>query len=51
METVSVPAPAEGGEAAKGGGAEREKAAKAAAADTSVAAKAILEKYLRRPRA
>jgi predicted component of type VI protein secretion system len=32
------------------GGAAREKAAKAASADTSIAARAILEKYLRRPR-
>jgi pSer/pThr/pTyr-binding forkhead associated (FHA) protein len=30
--------------------AEREKAAKAASADTSIAAKAILDKYIRRPR-
>jgi pSer/pThr/pTyr-binding forkhead associated (FHA) protein len=36
--------------AEKTGGAEREKAAKAAAGNTSSAAKAILEKYMRRPR-
>jgi predicted component of type VI protein secretion system len=37
-------------EAAGAGGAEREKAAKAAQGNTSSAAKAILEKYMRRPR-
>jgi len=36
--------------AAAGNGAKRHDAAKAAQADTSVAAKAILDKYLRRPR-
>jgi pSer/pThr/pTyr-binding forkhead associated (FHA) protein len=36
--------------AEKTGAAEREKAAKAAAGNTSSAAKAILEKYMRRPR-
>jgi pSer/pThr/pTyr-binding forkhead associated (FHA) protein len=45
----SPPAEAEG-EGNKGGGAERERAAKAAAGNTSSAAKAILEKYMRRPR-
>jgi predicted component of type VI protein secretion system len=34
----------------KGGGADRAQAAKAAAGNTSSAAKAILEKYMRRPR-
>jgi pSer/pThr/pTyr-binding forkhead associated (FHA) protein len=37
-------------EAEKSGAAEREKAAKTAAGNTSSAAKAILEKYMRRPR-
>jgi pSer/pThr/pTyr-binding forkhead associated (FHA) protein len=51
METVSIPPPEEAnGQDKAGGGAERERAAKAASADTSTAAKAILEKYLRRPR-
>ena len=50
METISMPAPAETNESTQTGAAEREQAAKAASADTSVAAKAILDKYLRRPR-
>jgi pSer/pThr/pTyr-binding forkhead associated (FHA) protein len=52
METITTPPPGEtnGAPEEAKGGAAREKAAKAAAADTSVAAKAILEKYLRRPR-
>jgi pSer/pThr/pTyr-binding forkhead associated (FHA) protein len=49
METIAVPDPT-AASASASGGAEREKAAKAASADTSTAAKAILEKYLRRPR-
>jgi hypothetical protein len=52
MEVLS-PTPAEGmptpPEAGKGG-ADREKAAKAAQGNTSTAAKAILDKYMRRPR-
>jgi hypothetical protein len=46
--------PPTGGDApkedAKSGGAERANAAKAAQGNTSSAAKAILEKYMRRPR-
>jgi pSer/pThr/pTyr-binding forkhead associated (FHA) protein len=51
MDVIAPPAakPPEQ-EAEKGGGAEREKAAKTAAGNTSSAAKAILEKYMRRPR-
>ena len=37
-------------EADKGGGADRAQAAKTASGNTSSAAKAILEKYMRRPR-
>jgi pSer/pThr/pTyr-binding forkhead associated (FHA) protein len=50
METVLIPAEAAAKDEGKDGGAGREKAAKTAAADTSVAAKAILDKYIRRPR-
>jgi pSer/pThr/pTyr-binding forkhead associated (FHA) protein len=51
METVQLPAEAGAKENGQNGAAAREKAAKTAAADTSVAAKAILDKYIRRPRA
>jgi predicted component of type VI protein secretion system len=52
METLSKPGddPGKEKEQPKSGGAEREKAAKAAQGNTSSAAKAILEKYMRRPR-
>lgn len=51
MDVIAPPSakPAEQ-EAEKTGAAEREKAAKTAAGNTSSAAKAILEKYMRRPR-
>jgi FHA domain len=42
--------PEEPEDKSKGGGAKREAAAKAAQGNTSTAAKAILEKYMRRPR-
>ncbi len=50
MDIITPPSPAPPAESAAGGGAERERAAKSAAGNTSSAAKAILEKYMRRPR-
>jgi pSer/pThr/pTyr-binding forkhead associated (FHA) protein len=50
METFPQPGGEPAKDEAKSGGAEREKAAKAAQGNTSSAAKAILEKYMRRPR-
>lgn len=51
MEIIRPPDPsAPPAPETKGGAADREKAAKTANANTSTAAKAILEKYMRRPR-
>ncbi|HLJ92085.1 MAG TPA: FHA domain-containing protein [Gemmataceae bacterium] len=50
MDIITPPSPTPPAESAAGGGAERERAAKTASGNTSSAAKAILEKYMRRPR-
>lgn len=50
MEMLHSPADTAAEKEPKSGGAEREKAAKMAQGNTSTAAKAILEKYMRRPR-
>src|SRR5262249_46245421 len=50
MEVVNPPKAGDGKEEDAKGGAAREKAAKTAQGNTSSAAKAILEKYMRRPR-
>jgi hypothetical protein len=50
MDVITPPADAPTPAEADKGAAGREKAAKMAAGNTSSAAKAILEKYMRRPR-
>lgn len=50
MDIIAPPSPTPPAETPAKGAAERERAAKMAAGNTSSAAKAILEKYMRRPR-
>jgi predicted component of type VI protein secretion system len=50
MQVITPPGETAPQEEAKSGGADREKAAKTSQGNTSTAAKAILEKYMRRPR-